>query len=81
MCEVVFQKSDAVDDAYLLDELLIDRDISTWAIKGLLQEGKKNGNDDRNLQSLAKDNEEDGDGKYINSHGCMIDRDRVPIAH
>ncbi len=45
---------------YLLNELLVHGKISTWAVKGLLEEGKQDGDNDGSLDRLAEDDEENG---------------------
>ena len=54
--------------SYLLSKLLVSDGIAIRPAKSLLQKCEKNRDDDDCLESLAKDDEEDGDGKDIFGH-------------
>lgn len=57
-------------EAHLSSHVLVDLDIAIGTVEGLLKEGKQDGNNDDSLERLSQDDEEDGNRKYIDSHGA-----------
>jgi len=53
---------------YLFDQLLIHSNISMRTIQRLLQEGKQDRDNDHSFQGLTEDDEEDGNGEYVDRH-------------
>jgi hypothetical protein len=54
--------------SYLFNEFLVSSNISARAIEGLLQEGEQDSDNDTSLDGFSEDDEEDGNGKDIDSH-------------
>lgn len=60
------------EEAYLTSETLVYFDVTIGTVKGLLEKGEKDGDDDDCLETLSEDDEEDGNREYVDSHDGRV---------